>query len=199
MDGYQFDGLLRQINQARSRRGAVLGILGGAVGLLGLTEAEAKHKKKKKKKGSSPPPPPGARCPASCPPCQQCVDGQSCTPRADGIACGDNDCKTCLSGACVNKPDETVCNSGIGHCGRGICNAPVSCTPWGNPCAATSPACCGGSCVIPAGQVVGTCLGPQGRQRIIVSGRYRLPIRRLRRLPLHIGRQCDTNTRAMTG
>jgi hypothetical protein len=62
MDGSQFDTLLRGLTIASSRRGAVVGLLGGTLGLLGLTESEAKHKKKhhKKKKGSSPPasPPP---------------------------------------------------------------------------------------------------------------------------------------------
>jgi hypothetical protein len=147
MDADQFDGLLRQISQARSRRGVLLGVLGGAVGLLGLTEAEAKRKKKKKKKGSSPPPA-AARCPASCPPCQQCVDGRSCTPRPDGITCGDSDCKTCQSGACVNKPDETLCNDSTGKCLQGTCNPPPICFPFGATCTqGGSPACCGAGMV----------------------------------------------------
>src|SRR3954462_6727970 len=74
MDGSQFDGLLRSLTTARSRRGAMVGVLGGALGLLGLTESEAKHKKKhRKKKGngsppSSPPTSPPPSPPASPPP-----------------------------------------------------------------------------------------------------------------------------------
>src|SRR5262245_17304474 len=50
MDGSQFDTLLRRLTTSRSRRGAMVGLLAGAVSLLGMAETEAKHKKKKKKK-----------------------------------------------------------------------------------------------------------------------------------------------------
>ncbi len=43
MDGSQFDRLLRGLTTASSRRGAVVGLFGGALGLLGLTETQAKH------------------------------------------------------------------------------------------------------------------------------------------------------------
>src|SRR4051794_2315536 len=61
MDGSQFDTLLRGLTIAKSRRGALLGLLGGTLGLLGPRETEARHHHKKhKKKGGSPsisPPP----------------------------------------------------------------------------------------------------------------------------------------------
>ena len=65
MDGSQFDTLLQGLTAARSRRGALVGLLGGAVGLFGLKESEAKHKKKHKHKK---PPPPVSPPPVSPPP-----------------------------------------------------------------------------------------------------------------------------------
>jgi hypothetical protein len=153
MDGKRFDGLLRTATTAHSRRGAVVAVLGGMVGLLGPTETEAKRKKHKKKKGGSPPPP-KPRCPATCPDCQQCVNGQSCTPKADGTACGNNDCKTCQSGACVNKADNTLCNDSTGKCGSGTCKTPPACLPFGGQCGgpgASPLPCCGAgqtACVV---------------------------------------------------
>ncbi len=168
MDGSQFDTLLRIVTTTRSRRGAILSVLGGVAGLIDLGASEAKHKKHKHKKGGSPPgsPPPGKRCPASCPDCQQCVNGQSCTPKTDGTACGNNDCKTCQSGSCVNKVDNTVCNDGAGLCGSGTCNTPPPCSPYGTQCAGpgtvTPFPCCGAaeqrSC-LPINQLISQCLG----------------------------------------
>jgi hypothetical protein len=65
MDGSQFDTLLRGLTTARSRRGAVVGLLGGTLGLFGLTETEAKHKHKKHKKHKKPP---GSGSPPASPP-----------------------------------------------------------------------------------------------------------------------------------
>ena len=91
MDGSQFDTLLRGLSTARSRRGAVMGLLGGAVSLLGLTKSKAKHKKKhhhKKGKGSPPaspptaPPPPGPTATADA----SCVSPNAPLNGASGIA-----------------------------------------------------------------------------------------------------------------
>src|SRR3954465_13362246 len=126
MDGTRFDRLLRQMTRAQSRRSAVLGALGGAVSLGGLIATDAKHHKKKKKQHrGSPPvsPPPGPQCPTSCPVCQPCVKGQSCTPQANGTACGDVSCQACQGCVCVNLPDETPCQT-TGLCGSGTCNRP---------------------------------------------------------------------------
>src|SRR5262249_23183307 len=115
MDGAQFDTFLKGLTVARSRRGAVVGLVGALAGLIDLGASRAKHKKKKKKKAGSPPvspPSPPAGCPESCPVCQQCVDGQTCTPRPNGIVCGNNECTSCQSGACVPRPNNTSCNAG---------------------------------------------------------------------------------------
>src|SRR5262245_54956284 len=67
MDGRAFEVLLQRLTTVRSRRGAVVGLLGGGLGLLGIAESEAKkHKKHKKKKRRAAAPPPPA--PASPPP-----------------------------------------------------------------------------------------------------------------------------------
>lgn len=145
MDGSQFDTLLRGLTSSRSRRGALLGLLGGAVGLLGLTKVEAKHKKKKhrKKGGGSPPvsPPPPPQCPASCPSCQECVNGQSCTPKGNGSSCEGNPCKECQNGACVDRAGNTPCN-GTGLCLNGTCNQQPNCVPFASVCSTTGVPCC---------------------------------------------------------
>jgi uncharacterized protein YkwD len=50
MDGARVDALTRALTAIRSRRGALASILGGALGLLGSTEAAARKKKSKKSK-----------------------------------------------------------------------------------------------------------------------------------------------------
>lgn len=60
MDDSRFDALARTLTDPRSRRGALAALLGGTLGLLGLTEVDAKKKKKgkgKKGKGGKGKPP----------------------------------------------------------------------------------------------------------------------------------------------
>jgi hypothetical protein len=124
MDAPHFEQLLRQVARARSRRGAVLGVLGGIVGLLGLSETEARRHRKKPKHPKHPKhpvsPPAGPRCPASCPLCQECINGASCTVQSDFTPCGDDGCNVCQGGACVNRPDGTTCGDD-GRCQDGVC------------------------------------------------------------------------------
>ncbi len=144
MDGSAFDRHVRAVMQARSRRGALLGLVGGAFGLLGVTATEAKHhKKKKKKKGNSPPAsPPGAQCPASCPICQECINGESCTVQSDFTPCGDSSCKLCQGGVCVNRSNNASCGDN-NRCHDGVCTR--SCTD-GLKNGDESDVDCGGSC-----------------------------------------------------
>src|SRR5688572_2289939 len=115
MDANRFDTLLRSFGASRSRRALIplvaSLVLGGTVGTRWSSETEAKgkgKKKRRKKQGqgpSSPPPspPPGqSQCPATCPECQQCVNGQSCTPLNGGV-CQNSPCKICQGGACVSN------------------------------------------------------------------------------------------------
>src|SRR4051812_8808461 len=105
MDATQFDTLLRGLTSARPRRGAVVGLLGGALGLFVLSESEAKHHKKRKKKpgGGSPPVPPPPSPPS--PPA-------GCTPTCTGVACGAPDgCGgVCQAGsALATRPASRAC------------------------------------------------------------------------------------------
>jgi hypothetical protein len=50
MDADRFDSLSRSLTDTPSRRGALAALLGGSLGLLGMTETDAKKGKKKKKK-----------------------------------------------------------------------------------------------------------------------------------------------------
>jgi hypothetical protein len=147
MDGQQFDHLVQQVTQAHSRRGTLLGLVGGAVGLLGLGGAEAKHKKKKHKKGKPRPasPPPGPQCPASCPACQECVNGQSCTVQSDFTPCGNDGCNVCQGGACVNRVDGARCGENS-RCRDGVCTPlPATCSD-GRLNGDESEVDCGGTC-----------------------------------------------------
>jgi hypothetical protein len=141
MDGSQFDTLLRSLTTARSRRGAVVGLLGGALGLLGLTDSEAKRKKKhhkKKGQGSPPPSPPASPpppCPAGCAACQECQNG-----------------------ACVTKANDSTCN-GDGRCLNGTCNPRPTCLANEATCTEGGTPCCSGNCEDPAGANVFFCLG----------------------------------------
>jgi hypothetical protein len=157
MDANHFDILLRSFSASRPRRALIhlaAGlVLGGTAGTPWLSETEAKGKGKKKRrkpKGqgpSTPPtPPPGpSQCPATCPECQQCVNGQSCTPRNDGLGCGNTLCKECRGGQCVNKANGTSCN-GEGQCVHGACYDPQGCKGKGAECQYLID-CCSADCV----------------------------------------------------
>jgi hypothetical protein len=127
------------------------------VGLLGLTQSEAKHKKKHKKKGGGSPPvsPPPPQCPASCPVCQACTNGLACTPTSHDDICEDNPCKTCQGGACVSVADAVACGSE--HMSlSGMCTA---CTPPGVSCSVTpgSAPCCSGTCTFDPDLFINRC------------------------------------------
>jgi hypothetical protein len=146
MDGSQFDTLLRGLTTARSRRGAVLGLLGGTLGLLGFSDTEAKKHKKKKKKhgGGSPPPSPPVSPPTS-----------GCQPHCQGKQCGDDGCgsvcggcgtgQVCTSGTCCIP--EPVGNTCAGRCGTWTNNCgqsvPCAACPAGKVCLSN------GSCSTP--------------------------------------------------
>jgi hypothetical protein len=157
MDEAQFDTILRGLTTARSRRGTMVGLLGGTVGWLGLTEGEAKHKKKHKKKhGGSPP----ASPPASPPPPSGCLGG---TTSCGGV-CANLQSDTANCGTCGNVcPAQQVCCAGVcrstkgdatncGTCGNvcpggnfGTCSDGQCCIQFDGPC--TDPAqCCSGFC-----------------------------------------------------
>src|SRR3954447_4570388 len=110
MDGSQFDTLLRGLTRARSRRGAMVGVLGSALGLLGVTESQAKHHKKKHKKkhGGSPPasPPTSPPSPSCVPEPQTTTCGGNCATKANNcgqiVTCPCLGTQQCLSnGSCA--------------------------------------------------------------------------------------------------
>src|SRR3954467_9022051 len=127
MDTERFDRWVRTLTAPRSRRGALTGLLGGGLSLLGVAGTTAKHHKKKHKKKP--------KCPASCPVCQQCVDGRSCTFQANATPCGNLACQECRGGACTNLADDAGCN-GNGRCLAGTCNPPPNCSSFTTLCTA---------------------------------------------------------------
>ena len=99
MNPSRFDTLARSLTEVRTRRGALTALLGGALGLLGLTATAAKKKGSGKGKGKKnknggnptgqPPPPPG---PPPAPTCAETCSANCslCISRAAGPPlCGD--------------------------------------------------------------------------------------------------------------
>ena len=123
MDGSHFDALTRSLIQDRSRRDALGALLGGTLGLLGLTASAAKKKggkgkskgkgKKKKKKPCN-----ASTCPNGC--CQ----GGRCLPGTSNTACEKHGvaCENCsVQGEVCNQYqscqcDEDLCRKRGNHC-----------------------------------------------------------------------------------
>jgi hypothetical protein len=178
MDPSRFDTLIRSLTTTGtgSRRGALAALLGGTLGLLGLTDIAArkksKGKKKKKKNGgnsSSPPPPADPLAPSpTCSDgiqngdesdvdcggsCSRCANGQSCRGRNDcaGALCQFERCYECFGGGDCG-PDAN------GSC---FCAAPESGGPrvcitgpqTGQPVAACGSCPAGTTCFSYSGQL----------------------------------------------
>jgi len=123
MDGSQFDAMLRRLSPARSRRSALVGILGGGLGLLRASQAEARrHKKHKKHKGKTSPP--ALTCPTGYSACgEQCVDLTDNTSNCGACAVVCSPGKPCCNGVCADlQSDEANC----GACGT-VCAAGQTC------------------------------------------------------------------------
>jgi hypothetical protein len=162
-DPFRFDALSRTLGTPVSRRGSLAALLGGTLGLRGLSETSAKHKKNHKKKQPAPSPPSPTECQGSpdgavCGPdgCKTCLAG-SCVVSTirDGIACRNGGCMICRSGVCsANPTDNGICGAdGTGRCYLGECAPRPMCAAPGETC--TSDAgevvhppsdCCSGRC-----------------------------------------------------
>lgn len=138
MDPRTFDGMIRQLSRALSRRSLVGGSLGAAVltavGLVGDT-----HAKKSRAEDCLPP---GQRCGTrkKDPPCRKCCQGyhvensngaKKCACRPNGVEC--NNSSQCCAGTC----EGGLCRPGT----------PAPCVPAGSGC--TNPTqCCTGICEV---------------------------------------------------
>jgi hypothetical protein len=137
LDGENSDRLCRHLTTPPTRRGALMGLVGGTLSLLGLADATAKKKKKKKKKGGGDGGTNG---------------GASCTPNCAGRDCGDPDgcggrcqgpcfaCEVCVNGACQPGCADGLClanNTCADECAGGdLCPEACTCLPHilvGNP------------------------------------------------------------------
>lgn len=164
MDSTRFDALTRSLTDPRSRRRTLVSLLGGTLGLLGLTETIAKKrkpvhgegKKKKKKKNDPsptnqdpvspsplPPPPPSPPPPPPPPPCANGIkDGSE-----SDVDCGGT-CPRCVNGQTCTSRDD--CVSAFCHSSTGLC---AMCIPGGGPpCLSDATGTC--SCH----DVTGTCI-----------------------------------------
>jgi hypothetical protein len=161
MDDDRFDSLTRSVTVAGSRRRALASALGGALGLLGLTDRNDAAAAR------------SGKCKQPCGECEQCQRGDCqrkngkkrcrpgiCTPTANGTACGSGG--VCQGGTCVCASGTEPCDGAcVPTCGSGETRNPVtcgccqtnfqSCTPAGN-----NPACCSALCAS------GVCTGLAG-------------------------------------
>jgi hypothetical protein len=163
MDSAHFDALTRQLTGSRSRRGALLGVVGGALGLVGLAESQAKgggkggggkgkgkgHKKKKAKKR------------VTCLTITAICGGSSCG--MDDVCCNQIDCD-CRQDLYCNRVDA---GDEMGSCGclpgeeyvNGRCGTKPDCIPAGQKRGFFDIACCSGSEVTDINDPAnGTCL-----------------------------------------
>jgi hypothetical protein len=132
MDPDRFDILIRSLHHARSRRRALVTLLGlSGAAVVSRTElAEAKKK---------------------CSPCKKRKQGKCKKKLPDGTSCGGAG-ETCQSGSCVaaapvppfcqGKADNTDCGGGK-KCSGGVCATPPPCT---NGLCLVDGDCCSGSC-----------------------------------------------------
>ena len=138
MDDSRFDSLARSLGTASSRRGALGGLLAGALGLVGWPGGEdaAAHELKKK--------------------CKKIEDKKkrkACLKKAkkhaaqhaaedasggDGGGGGGND----QPPGCDGKADDSACN-GDGRCLNGVCKSKPTCVGTNEPCSSTGSECCG--------------------------------------------------------
>ena len=152
MDGTQFDTLLRRLATARSRRGTLSLLLGGALGLTGIVETAAKGKgkgkgKKKKKKDV---------CEKTSAACKgNCGLGQACCHHLDCSSCQELWCNGTDGGA---KAGVCGCD-GTDELQNGRCGTKPDCIPAGQKRGFFDKACCSGSEVTDINDpAVGTCL-----------------------------------------
>jgi hypothetical protein len=142
LDADHFDAMVRSLSSFASRRGALAGVMGSALGLLTREVAtEAKKRRRKKKRNS--------RSPKDCQ--ADCV-GRVCGPNSCGTeTCGDcGPCKNCQGGACFNKVNGTGCGV-CEECQSGQCVPKANETDCGE-----NKICQGGQCLCPADR---TCNG----------------------------------------
>jgi hypothetical protein len=159
MDELSFDALTRAFTTARSRRGALSALLGGALGLLGLADTSArKHQGDRTTK-------------ISCPPCQKRKHGECRATKTNPKKVRQCPGGTCQGGVCVQsveQPPEQPPTCPAGECSRNrACGPGCVCLDIGGGtkrCLALG-TCSGiGDCQANACASDCTCVNPGGRK-----------------------------------
>lgn len=149
MESQQFEQLVRRLNQARSRRGLLAGVIASSVGVAGSEILDAK-KRRKKKKGKKKGKNKNSRttttqpAPTTAPP--------FCAGKPDLTHCGGHPItgNFCSGGVCAQHPscigyNEGVCQPGPDpDCCSGLCKSCCGiceCSAPGEPCVVTSDCC----------------------------------------------------------
>jgi hypothetical protein len=135
----RFDEMTKVLGSLKTRRLTLGALLGGALGTLGLAEAEAAKKKKKRKK----------KC-KNLGPCERCQRGKKKT-QPNGTTCSTGlGNGQCANGACIVQAAPVPVPPPPGN----------PCVGLGNPCtqgAAPPNACCEGVCGKELGNVPTKC------------------------------------------
>lgn len=136
MDAAHFDSLTCSLTTAGSRRRALVAILGGMLGLLGMVQPDAVWAK-------------SGKCKPACNQCTTCKKG-TCKKSNSGK-------KQCKKGTCQLKASGTPCTVPTGGiCTNGTCDCPGGLTNCGGTCVDTKTdaancGTCGAAC--PTNQV----------------------------------------------
>ena len=148
MDETRFDDIAKALGSLTTRRLTFAALLGGVLGGLGLSDAEAKK---------------SGKCKPACTACTTCKKGKcqkkngkkrckkgKCKPKANGTLCSVG---TCQNGTCSCLGLQQTCISAVECCANTTCGHPVGtqgdrcCQPGGTPCPSGSgTTCCTGIC-----------------------------------------------------
>ena len=132
MDAAHFDSLIRSLTTASSRRGALVAIFGGTLGLRGLAQPDAAWAI-------------SGKCKPMCAECKKCKKG-TCKTSNSGK-------KRCKQGKCRARAPGTPCPLTTGGiCLKGICHCPGGLTTCGGTCVDTKSdaancGTCGAACL----------------------------------------------------
>jgi hypothetical protein len=173
----RFDHLAKALGAPKTRRLTLGALLGGALSVLGLVEAEAARSGKCKPKPNECQTCKKGKCRKTNSGKKKCKKGKLLS-KANGTACSVGSCQsgTCITtgggdgggcpvcqvrqgGICVNAPAGTTCN-GTGKCtGSGTCTPRPNCATKGVFCLlAVASACCSDTCAAETiFQTSGTC------------------------------------------
>jgi hypothetical protein len=128
MDDTRFDAFNRSLTNLRSRRGTLGALLGGTLGLLGLSETTAKKKKKKPAQACA------AACKTTCSTCYARAAGGTLCGGVGSADCAtpcssDNDCVGTIRPFCTKSFTERATGQTSTWGCAAACTSMAACPP----------------------------------------------------------------------